>query len=228
MDAQDVSVMFDRLMLEDLKENVRRLDAQSYGEMKSYHNPPKVIHLIIKAVLYIFYPHKAIEGGLVEWGQCKQLVGVHLGNMVMDFDPTSAESIVPPAEILAMLDEVPHGEVSHVGSKPAEHLYNWVFVCLSLLEHTRKMRALRGGDTRSSTNGTPRDGSVKGEPEPDMTKIADELQQELAPTSEQKVPETAEAKAEENEQEATKDEAEIAEQEPEVAEVAPENSAESG
>ena len=38
------------------------------------------------------------------------------------------------------LTEVPHGQVFKHGSIPAQYLYNWVFVCVSLVEHSRKMR----------------------------------------------------------------------------------------
>ena len=40
-----------------------------------------------------------------------------------------------------VFSDVPHGTVSKHSSIPAQFLYNWVFVCVSLLEHNRKMKA---------------------------------------------------------------------------------------
>lgn len=66
-------ILFDRLMLMELRENVSRLDVKSYAELKSYKEPPKVIHFILKGVLTIFWPEKAIAGELDDWNKCKNV-----------------------------------------------------------------------------------------------------------------------------------------------------------
>ena len=66
-----VEIMFDRLMLMDLRKNVAKLDARAYAELKSYKSPPPVIHNILLSTLSLFYPDKAKSGALEDWGTCK-------------------------------------------------------------------------------------------------------------------------------------------------------------
>ncbi|XP_078362971.1 EF-hand calcium-binding domain-containing protein 5-like isoform X2 [Oculina patagonica] len=142
-----IDVLFDRLMLLDLRENVGRLDARAFAEIKSYKDPPKVIHDILKAVLGIFYTDRQQQEKFNEWSMCKQTVNPDLVRLITSYDPTAkANSIgVDAKSLAAKLQNVPQGAVAKHGSLPAQYLFNWAFVCLSLIEHTEKMSETRPG-----------------------------------------------------------------------------------
>ena len=61
-------------MLMELRENVSNLDAQAYAELKSYKEPPKVVHQIIRGVLSIFYPAEAKLQEFDNWDRCKRVI----------------------------------------------------------------------------------------------------------------------------------------------------------
>lgn len=69
-----------------------------------------------------------------------QQINNDLLQRIVAYDPTAGQDLIPPEKIEKYLANVPHGEVAKHSSVPAQHMYNWVFVCLSLIEHTLKMR----------------------------------------------------------------------------------------
>ncbi|KAK7087977.1 EF-hand calcium-binding domain-containing protein 5-like isoform X3 [Littorina saxatilis] len=139
-DDTRMEIMFDRLMLMELRENVAKLDSKAYAELKAYNNPPEIVLHILRATLAIFYQDQAREGEFDDWSSVKTYINNDLSQKIQTYDPTALDDLISPSIIEDYLKDVPHGEVAKHGSLPAQHLYNWVFVCLSLIEHTRKMR----------------------------------------------------------------------------------------
>ena len=62
---------------------------RAFAEIKSYKDPPKVIHDILKAVLGIFYVDPQQQERFNEWRECKQLVNADLVRLITSYDPTA-------------------------------------------------------------------------------------------------------------------------------------------
>ncbi|XP_076472921.1 EF-hand calcium-binding domain-containing protein 5-like [Babylonia areolata] len=139
-DDTRMDIMFDRLMLMELRDNVSKLDSKAYAELKAYNSPPQIVLDILQATLAIFYRDLAEEGEFDDWNKIKTYINSDLSQKIQAYDPTASLDLISPGVIENYLKDVPHGEVAKHGSLPAQHLYNWVFVVLSLIEHTRKMR----------------------------------------------------------------------------------------
>ena len=114
------------------------MDSEAYAEIKSYIDPPIVIHDILRAVLYIFNPDKLEAFKL--WKNCRQSVNIDLSKSISTYDPTSNQDDVQVTELQALLSVVPVGDVEKHGSLPAKCLHDWSLVCLSLLEHSERMK----------------------------------------------------------------------------------------
>jgi len=117
--------------------------------------PPPVVNLITKALLAVFDPEKSSD----EWNNYKsvcsikktcvrlvlsflplQSLSLDLVKKMKEYDPLHATD---PGSCFSRLSEAMQPIVSDSvlqhGSLPALHLYNWLSVTLSLLEHASKM-----------------------------------------------------------------------------------------
>ncbi|PIO39163.1 hypothetical protein AB205_0033600, partial [Aquarana catesbeiana] len=135
-----VGVLFHRFMLQDLRHCVSKLDHQSFAELKSYKEPPVMVHSILKAVLLLFFPEWDESEEIHSWNQCKLKVNSDLIRKILSFDPTAQYVRSNPEILTKYIKGIPRGAVWKQGSIPAEHLFNWAFTCLSLMELSQKMQ----------------------------------------------------------------------------------------
>ena len=65
----EVDLLFDQVMLSELRGTLEVLDARVFAELRSYMDPPPVVNLITKALLAVFEPEKSSE----EWNNYKSV-----------------------------------------------------------------------------------------------------------------------------------------------------------
>jgi len=80
-------ILFHWIMLQDLRECVQKLGAESFAEIKSCVEPPALGHNIVKAVLLLLHPDWKGSEKIENWSQCKL---VRLQNVETLF------SVLPP------------------------------------------------------------------------------------------------------------------------------------
>ncbi|KAJ7402370.1 EF-hand calcium-binding domain-containing protein 5 isoform X2 [Pitangus sulphuratus] len=97
--------LFHRFLLQDLRECVRKVGAESFAGVKSCAEPPALVHDIIKAVLLLLHPDWKGSEEIENWSQCKLKLDDNLIQEIYCFDPTAA-SVQIQAELLDCITEV--------------------------------------------------------------------------------------------------------------------------
>ncbi|XP_059150410.1 EF-hand calcium-binding domain-containing protein 5-like isoform X2 [Physella acuta] len=139
-EASRINILFDSLMLAELRENVAKLDPMSFAELRSYITPPRVITDIIRATLAVFDVEKTGEGQYDDWHTMKNCINTTLVHQIKTYDPTKVSEATKIDKISRYLKALPHGEIGKYGSIPAMLMYNWVFCIHSIIDYTLKLR----------------------------------------------------------------------------------------
>ncbi|XP_068889676.1 EF-hand calcium-binding domain-containing protein 5 isoform X2 [Aphelocoma coerulescens] len=130
-------ILFHRFMLQELRECVWKLDAESFAGIKSCAEPPALVHDVVKAVLLLLHPDWKGSEETESWNQCKLKLDDNLIQEIYCFDPTASSVQVQAELLLDLITGVSQEAVWQQGFAPAEYLYQWLHTCLALAEITK-------------------------------------------------------------------------------------------
>ncbi|KAM3661202.1 EF-hand calcium-binding domain-containing protein 5 [Ammospiza maritima maritima] len=97
--VRHAGILFHRFMLQDLRECVLKLGAESFDGIKSWAEPPALVYEVLKAVLLLLHPDWKSSEDTECWTHCKMKLDDNLIQEIYCFDPT-ASSVQVEAELL--------------------------------------------------------------------------------------------------------------------------------
>nr|XP_041575931.1 EF-hand calcium-binding domain-containing protein 5 isoform X2 [Taeniopygia guttata] len=133
-------ILFHRFMLQELRECVLKLGAESFARIKSCAEPPALVHDVVKAVLLLLHPDWKGSEETESWSQCKLKLDDQLIQEIYCFDPTASSVRVQAELLLDLITGVPQAAVWQQDSAPAQYLYQWLRTCLALAEITKSQQ----------------------------------------------------------------------------------------
>ncbi|KAI1231804.1 hypothetical protein IHE44_0007441 [Lamprotornis superbus] len=104
--VRHAGILFHRFMLQELRECVRELSAESFAGIKSCAEPPALIHDVVKAVLLLLHPDWKDSEETESWSQCKLKLDDNLIQEIYCFDPTASSVQVQAELLLDLITEI--------------------------------------------------------------------------------------------------------------------------
>lgn len=137
-------ILFQRLMLMRLRNDISQFDEGAYIEMKNDNTCTDVNHFVIKPVLCLLCTDPALIKVYDDWNKCKLYLGPSLGAKIIHYDPT--ENIINNVRlelIESYLKEKSYEVISKHRNVLLRHLYDWARVCTSLIRSILKVQTLK-------------------------------------------------------------------------------------
>ncbi|XP_039418842.1 EF-hand calcium-binding domain-containing protein 5 [Corvus cornix cornix] len=135
--VRHAGILFHRFMLQELRECVQKLDAESFAGIKSCAEPPALVHDVVKAVLLLLHSDWKGSEETESWNQCKLKLDDNLIQEIYCFDPTASSVQVQAELLLDLITGVPQEAMWQQGFAPAKYLYQWLHTCRALVEITK-------------------------------------------------------------------------------------------
>ncbi|XP_058673924.1 EF-hand calcium-binding domain-containing protein 5 [Ammospiza caudacuta] len=135
--VRHAGILFHRFMLQDLRECVLKLGAESFDGIKSWAEPPALVYEVLKAVLLLLHPDWKGSEDTECWTHCKMKFDDNLIQEIYCFDPTASSVQVEAELLLDLITGFPQAPEWQQLSVPAQYLYQWLQTCLALVEITK-------------------------------------------------------------------------------------------
>ncbi|XP_075243132.1 EF-hand calcium-binding domain-containing protein 5-like isoform X2 [Convolutriloba macropyga] len=137
MGAMSVEILFERMMLLEMRQLVKEIGGDTFAEMKSYSQPPLTAVQIVDILIEMFLAKTKDQFN--NWNSKKLVLSTEMLKKVAAFDPT-APTTLDVAKLRLLLNEISKDRLSTMGPFPAQTLYNWLIVAISLMEHADHFR----------------------------------------------------------------------------------------
>lgn len=131
-------VLFHELMLKELIENIRKLNEQDVVDVMKSSDPPLMVHKVFKIVFHLMKPNVTVEG--LAWNQLQEQLNYDLIQQICDFNPITTISKMTTYLLQQYFKDVRPDEVWNYGCHIVYYLYNWSYLCFTLMEMKSNLR----------------------------------------------------------------------------------------
>ncbi|XP_059827480.1 EF-hand calcium-binding domain-containing protein 5-like [Hypanus sabinus] len=122
-------LLFHQLLLQDMSENLSRLNEQELEKLKSSGDPPPMVHEIFKIVIHLVKPNNNVE--VLTWSEFKEEMNHGLIQLICSFNPIKTVGKIKTSILEEYFKDIRPDQVWKSGSLILYYLYHWAYACFT-------------------------------------------------------------------------------------------------
>ncbi|XP_062887807.1 EF-hand calcium-binding domain-containing protein 5-like [Mobula hypostoma] len=124
-------LLFHQLLLQDMSENLSRLNEKELEKLKSSGVPPPMVHKIFKIVFHLVKPNNNVEA--LTWSKFKEEMNRGLIQLICSFNPIKTVGKIKTNLLEEYFKDIRPDQVWKSGSLALYYLYHWAYACFTLI-----------------------------------------------------------------------------------------------